>query len=534
MKIAWQDLLNRLTDLDALTLPPPPGERSGCVSSTDRRSRYDASSGTYVDWGANDDGTGYVRTLDAGGIVACELDGPGTLTRVWSAMPGTGHIRIFIDDEKVMDRPFIEMFTRFGADFAPLNLPNVCPVTSRGYNSYLPIPFQKRLRVEFAEGWGAYYQFTYTLFPQDAVVPRYQDIFSRENRIALAKLDRRLWLRTPGGFPNDSASVQLPPARETTIWEATGRGKITRVRLRAANPNDANGIILRVYWDGDPAPAALAPLPDFFGGRANPFSTLVSGLNGGVWYADWVMPYANGARITAENLHLHPMSISAFVETAPCPDASERLRFFARWTRGDWAGMTAAERLRFQPGGDRWPDWPLLRLPDAGVGRFCGFHLRVLDTWKHPVQSPQDAWWFNYPDDPTQPRGDWFDWWWGEGDEKFFVDGEKFPSTFGTGSEDYFGYAWAAEPPFALFDAPFAANSDVPLDGNGVTSAVRFQVADNVPFRRGFEAYLEKYKSGAWCEGGVCRFAATAYGYAANPLSPPESVTAEHLSTMEA
>ena len=105
------------------------------------------------------------------------------------------------------------------------------------------------------------------------------------------------------------------------------------------------------------------------------------------------------------------------------------------------------------------------------------------------------------------------DWWWGEGDEKFFVDGEKFPSTFGTGSEDYIGYAWAAEPPFAFFDAPFCAMSDMPLDGNGETSVCRFHICDSIPFRRGFEGFIEKYKQNAWGEGGVCTYRVTPYWY---------------------
>ncbi|MEJ7679414.1 MAG: DUF2961 domain-containing protein [Segetibacter sp.] len=61
-----------------------------------------------------------------------------------------------------------------------------------------------------------------------------------------------------------------------------------------------------------------------------------------------------------------------------------------------------------------------------------------------------ETWWYGKWDKKT------IDWWWGEGDEKFFIDGEKFPSTFGTGCEDYIGYAWSAEPPFALFESPFA------------------------------------------------------------------------------
>lgn len=80
-------------------------------------------------------------------------------------------------------------------------------------------------------------------------------------------------------------------------------------------------------------------------------------------------------------------------------------------------------------------------------------------------------------------------WWWGEGDEKFFVDGESFPSIFGTGTEDYFGYAWSNP---ALFSQAFHAQT-LTQANKGHQSLVRWQVAENVPFQKSFDGYLEKY-----------------------------------------
>ena len=90
------------------------------------------------------------------------------------------------------------------------------------------------------------------------------------------------------------------------------------------------------------------------------------------------------------------------------------------------------------------------------------------------------------------------DWFWGEGREKFFIDGSKVPSCFGTGTEDYIGYAFSAEPPFIRWDKPFAAETVAPLTGKGHTSHCRYQIADNVPFHNGFEAFVEKYKDDLW------------------------------------
>lgn len=48
--MTYQDLLNRVDDLRLLAVPPVPGEASGCMSSYDRRSRYEPDTDTYDDW----------------------------------------------------------------------------------------------------------------------------------------------------------------------------------------------------------------------------------------------------------------------------------------------------------------------------------------------------------------------------------------------------------------------------------------------------------------------------------------------------
>ena len=87
-------------------------------------------------------------------------------------------------------------------------------------------------------------------------------------------------------------------------------------------------------------------------------------------------------------------------------------------------------------------------------------------------------------------------------------DGEKTPSTFGTGTEDYFGYAWETPTAFdsALQAQPRNGASDkfgMAVDragpGNiGHITMVRWQIPDNVPFQKSFEATVEKYHPNEW------------------------------------
>ena len=136
------------------------------------------------------------------------------------------------------------------------------------------------------------------------------------------------------------------------------------------------------------------------------------------------------------------------------------------------------DETRFLPGGDRYPDWPILLVKDA-CGRFCGMSMHVYNDFPEPKQQAA-AWWYGKYHPDYECTVSYF---WGEGREKFFVDGEKEPSTFGTGTEDYIGYAFSAEPPFSNWDGAFAAAPNLAYTCRGHISHCRFQIPDNIPFQ---------------------------------------------------
>ena len=502
----YADLIKRLSDLRTLAFAAPDGERGGCMSSYDRASRYNPETDTYENWGANEDGSGCIRRLSDGSIVAFECEGPGVIWRVWSALPEQGHMRIYFDDapEPAVDVPFIDWFEKQPGDVPPLNLPELSAKLSRGRNSFIPIPFSGRCRIELAPGWGMYYHFTYTRFPDGTPVPDYAERFGREGMIALAEADRRLYRRGETGRRADRAACRrLSPGETAQMLSLSGAGAIEEcaLRPRGLNAKALRTLVMRIYWDGRERPAVEAPLGDFFGGAPGyaHYRCLPMSMESERFSCRFFMPFENGCRVEIENMGEEEASVEMeFALARECPERGS-LRFHAKWHRGYFGSL---DRKRFAPGGDRWPDWPLLLVYGAR-GRFLGVHLHIVNEWERPAQRPS-SWWYGAWDQKT------VDWWWGEGDEKFFVDGEAFPSTFGTGSEDYIGYAWAAEPPFALFDSAFACMNAMPLDGNGHTSVSRFHVADAVPFTNRFEGFIEKYKEDEW-SGGRCLYAATPY-----------------------
>jgi hypothetical protein len=521
-KLTYPALVRRLYDLRALAEPPRPGECSGCFSSYDRRSRYNSASGQYEDWDANRDGSGYIRK-EGEGIVVFEADGPGVIWRVWSALPEAGHIRIYIDgsDEATIDCPFHDFFSTFGDEMPPLNFPDLAPTLSRGRNRFIPIPYNRQCKIVLDPGWGRYYHFTYTTFPDDVTLPSFNADISREAAIALATADRILSQRggrAPDGPGSTSETVQVTvPARSTALVASIdGNRAITAMQVVPSLPptpedrDPLRELVLQIQWDGELEPSVWSPLGDFFGGAPGitPYRSLPLGMTDAGLYSHWYMPFADNARIELINDGDEARTVSfTIVHERLERDGNELLRFHAKWHRDAFLEQV-------QQNG-REIDWPLL-LTD-GPGRFCGIHLHVWNRWREPEQRA-DEWWYGLWDRKS------IDWWWGEGDEKFFVDGEKFPSTFGTGSEDYIGYAWAAEPPFPTFESAFACQPYIELNANGHTAVNRFHICDNIPFMRSFEGCIEKYKPNHWGDDNVCLYAVVAYWYQkagqADPYQP--------------
>lgn len=481
-RLDYRDLVRRLVDVQQLAEPPAIGERGAMASSYDRASHYDAATGKYVDWDANNDGDGIVRREGEEEVLA-EITGPGCIWRMWAATPERGRVRIILDGVVAVDLPWIGYFDGTSAPFNRANL--VYKTAANGYNNYTPIPFQKSCKIVAAKGWGKFYHFNYTQFPAGTVVPTFSLPLVPAAAAALDEVNAQLGRCGPAALPaypgqmTERRTVTVPAGGRATVADFPGAGAITGLRVKFPLPaeQDAQRVLLRqlalrITWDGQAQPAVWVPWGDFFGNAASgaiPHQTWLSGLtDDGRWFSHWYMPYESRAVIAVDNDSPEPVTMEWEVLHAPLPQPPESLlRFHAKW-HGDV----------FPPGPDRAIDWTLL--VTQGRGRFVGTQLHV---WN--------------------PRPGW----WGEGDEKFHVDGEKFPSTFGTGTEDYFGYAWSSTKTFvqAFHSQPWNESYSGHVSGN------RWHVADNVPFQTGFEAAIEKY----FDNDTPTRFDAVAFWYLA-------------------
>ncbi len=487
--LTYIDLINRLTDLEQLATLPALGEKCAQWSSYDRRSKYDETSGKYIDWSANGDGTGIIRREGTEQVFA-EMEGPGVIWRIWSALAEQGHVKIYLDgaEEPAVDLPFIGYFNR---ENEPFTRPALVHMTARGQNCYVPIPYQKSCRIVAEGGWGRYYHFTYTTYPKGTILPTFKRQLSTAESDALNRANRVLTRcnfdpagQRPGQETIEQEGLTIAPGATAMVARLKGKRAITAIKVSMDLPESPEDrdvlreLVLSIYWDGESEPSVWAPLGDFFGSAAgfNKYKSLPLGMMDEGFHCYWYMPFKKGALIELSNDGNKSRTVQFTITHVPLTKPIEQLgRLHVKWHRDAFL-PEAPER--------RAIDWTMLKT--KGRGRFCGVMLHV---WN--------------------PRGGW----WGEGDEKFFVDGEKFPSTIGTGSEDYFGYAWCNP---TLFSNCYH-NQTISMNNRGHICVNRWHVTDNVPFQESFEAAIEKY----YPNNKPTLYAATSYWYQEAGQSDP-------------
>jgi len=497
-EFTYVDLVRKLTDLEGLAVLPAPGEKCQQWSSYDRASRYDEQTGAYVDWGANNDCCGIIRT-EGDDQVWAEMDGPGCVWRIWAAAAGSAQVRIYLDGAKepTIDMPFSAYFD---LKHEPFVYPSLVHDASNGQNCYLPIPYQKSCKIVADKTWGTgarsntgeYYHIDYATYPKDTVVPTFKPDLGPEEKAALAAADKYLREKLGtdpaadrAGQRTETQKLTVPAGRTMTAARLEGKRAITAIRVKL-DPNAPGDIaktlrevVLQIRWDGEERPSVWTPLGDFFGTAPgiNTHVSLPCGMSeDGRCYSLWYMPFAKGALVELVNDGQADFPLEMSITHAPLAKPIEQLgRFHAKWHRDIF--------LNTEPG--REIDWPLLKT--AGRGRYCGVMLSV---WN--------------------PQGGW----WGEGDEKFFVDGEKFPSFMGTGSEDYFGYAYCSP---GLFQNAYH-NQTISEGNRGCISVNRWQITENVPFQKSFEGDIEHY---GFKPDSLTKYAATVCFYLAAGQADP-------------
>ena len=426
------------------------------VSSFDRSGRNNdgfegAYSALYVD--------------DRGEHVIFDVKGPGAVYTLWFtsrengwAKLGWGRIRFYFDDEPE-PRLDLDADDLFSGRRAPFVAPFVFDrfASSGGYVSYVPLPFQRRLRITTEHRVGFY-----NIYYQTYAPTRHVDTWTgREDTSRVA----RLWNET-GRAPTStgeaevfSGTIDLPaPAMPdgemvptvAPMFHANGVGAITALTLRPLaplSPYQLNHLQLRIWWDGEPTPAVDAPLGSFFGSGLGEASVRAMPLGmspSGAYYCYLPMPFWKSARMAIVNDNPGPAPPLAWEvrvarDTATRYPPSESGYFKARYRR-------------------EWPTTPgqdYQILDTSGQGIFVGQVMTV-----EPIRPEVKRWW--------------------EGDLRVYVDERRQPAFHGTGHEDDYLGGWSNEwlmNPYSLpmHGEPATRNlTQVDFQWNAATTVYRF------------------------------------------------------------
>jgi hypothetical protein len=358
-EMSYVDLVNRITDLEGLAVLPAAGEKCAQWSSYDRASKYDEPTGKYVAWDANGDGGGVIR-MEGDEAVFAEMEGPGCIWRMWSALAGRGNVKIYLDgaSEPVFDMPFSSYFDYSIDEF---NLRSLINIVSEGRNGYVPIPYQKSCKIVADKDWGAYFQFTYSTFPKGTIVPTFKRDLSSDDIMALKQTDKFLTFRLgrdPAGVRKgetaETKSLTLAPGSNNVVTKLTGPRAITSIRLAidpAWGDNAAQQLreaVLKISWDGDKQPSVWVPLGDFFGAAPGiqKYKSLPMGVTDNQMYSLWYMPFAKDAKIELQNDGGQAFPVKLTITSAPLSrDINDLMRFHAKWHRDAFLPMEP-ERAR--------------------------------------------------------------------------------------------------------------------------------------------------------------------------------------------
>lgn len=466
--VTQAELLRRLIDLERLTLPPPPGERTGLFSSYDRR-QSTVAEGRYVCWDANDDRGQFLRDAAEGWKVMAEVQGPGALTRFWCEGP-TGDLRVLVDGTTAIDGPLAELFS---GGIEPFGMPLSYQIPETGGAvSFFPIGFASSCRV-LCRDFAGEYQIDYVAFAPGTAVETFRPRLSPGAEQALEEVaaafrrglsDKQLCAGQR--LAPYAAQEDLKPGQKLELTIG-GAGTIRAFLVSLTDRREPNelyalhNLILRVFWDGQAEPDIEVPLIAFFGSgyQRSPYKSLVMGTDLGTqmpgenenegWfmYCYFPMPFRNGARIEIENANpdrATKVGVMPYLRVDRREPPAEALRFKAR--------MHVENPCRTF-------DFPLLET--GGAGRVVGCVLNV-----------------------DCPRAEW----WGEGDHKAWIDGEDFPSILGTSTAGYFGNVSGLRP-FRV-----ALHGATRVMSPGKSSVYRWHTADCIDFRTSIRLTLENWQ----------------------------------------
>lgn len=413
---------------------------------------------SYDRTGGNRDGQ-FAEQIYEGGAMLADLEGPGCVMRIWTRDPW-GILYILVDDDEraVLSIPFSELFTGdlelFGRGLNPFSPPFVGE-SGGGYYCYVPIPFEKSLRIIVGGDEDvARYQVTYAEFPQGTPIESFNLGLTREDERFFKKW-RKTWDNTLMRFPKKrteqfhKSSAMLWPHVNKYVYAIEGPGVITELEmtLDSVDPAIAQNTWLAIFFDGQDEPGVLAPVGDFFGvtsPKSADFNGLVLGNDQGRMWCRYPMPFESSAVIRVLNMTKESVDFAYGITWRPGA-IGDQLNFFARYRSG-----------RTVPG------LPYRVADLMGQGHFVGCTIAASNGKSLSFL---------------------------EGDDVYIVDNEPAANFHGTGTDDYFNAGWYFST--GTYSTPTHGTTLKTAEAPTGFSAFRNLVTEPVPFKSSFSFELE-------------------------------------------
>ena len=447
---------------------------------------------SYDRTGKNDDGFGgaysFIRK-EGDNLVIADFKGPGVVNRIWTPTPTDDTLAFYFDGEKNA-----RLRIRFSDLFSGKVFPFVRGISGNevgGYYSYLPISYQKSLKIVFEGEKILFLQIQNRSLP-NSKVNSYTGKFSDLEKSKIEEVGRVYSENNPSialfekgkseGVKAIEKSIVIQPGEEIEFFEHDKAGRIVGFEIDAGTSFEgySKDIILSAKWDGEEIESIYAPIADYFGyayGK-KAMRSLFMGSKGNLNYSYIPMPFDQNAEMSLVykkrvNESQSPISIKTKVYyTENARDKDREGKYYAVWRRE-------------KPETGQYYEF----LKTSGKGHYIGTI--------HMAQGLRAGMTLFF-----------------EGDDVTHVDGKQ--RLHGTGSEDYYNGGW-----YALLDR-WDRGISLPIHGSldyslpmGRTGAYRFFMTDKMPFEKEIDHVIEHGPEG---NEFPVDYTSIAMYYAAQPL----------------
>jgi hypothetical protein len=419
---------------------------------------------SYDRTGGNDDGfTGKYSSIrqEPGGLVIADLKGPGVVNRIWTPTPTADTIKFYFDGETRprIAVPFTDLFTGKESPFlAPL-----CGNEIGGYYAYLPIPYERSLKIVYTGKNMRFHQTQYrTLGKEDNVRSFTKELFHAHRQVfeqvaAVWNRKRSPLAEYRNQVKSKKVNVRLRPGGEESLLALNNGGRIVGIALDAGNLVHAyRKLMFTARWDNETKNAIDLPLHDFFGfafGKPS-MQSIMLGSDKQNLYSYLPMPFDRSAELKLR----YDKTIA---------DSDEILITGTIYYTDEKRNASIEGKLYAQSRRQyNIPSGESHVISDVkGKGHFVG---TILTT-----QGLQEGstWYF-------------------EGDDRATIDGKL--KLHGTGSEDYFNGGW-----YAVMDR-WDKGLSLPIHGcleydlmTSRTGGYRFYLSDKLNFNESFRLTIE-------------------------------------------